>query len=66
MTQFSSEFKKELLAFLKENLTFEVVESTQIVDRSYGDYCEKTNFTIKLLVGGETIHEENLSYYNQS
>lgn len=66
MTEFSPEFKKELLTFLKENLTFEVIESTQTVDRSYGDYCEKTNFTIKLIIGGETINEENISFYTQS
>lgn len=64
MTHLTPEVKKELLAFLKENLTLEVHESTETVDRSYGEYCEKTTFTIKLIVGEEVINQETISRYD--
>lgn len=64
MTHLTPEIRKELLEFLKENLSLEVNESTETVDRSYGEYCDKTIFTIKLKIGNEVINEETISHYS--
>lgn len=64
MNNLSPELKKELLAFLKDNLSIQVVENSSTVDRSYGEYCEKTNFKIQLVLDNEVISEDDVYYYN--
>lgn len=66
MNNLSPELKNELLAFIKENLSIQVVENSSTVDRSYGDYCEKTTFTIQLVFNNEVISEDNIYYYNNN
>lgn len=63
MNALTPDMKTQLIAFLKENLTLEVSEKTETVDRSYGEYCEKTNFKISLSIGGELISEEYIYTY---
>lgn len=65
MSTLTAEMKTELINFLKENLSLQVSESSETVDRSYGEYCEKINFKISLLIGEEIISEENIYHYNE-
>lgn len=64
MTELTPEFKKALVELLKEHLSIQVVENTTTVDRSYGEYCEKTTFTIQLVLDNEVISEDSVYNYN--
>lgn len=63
MTQITPAMKTELIAFLKKNLSLVVSEKTTTVDRSYGEYCEKTDFIITLSICDEVISEESIYTY---
>lgn len=60
MSQLTPEFKKELLDFLKENLSLHVSESSDIVDCSHGEYKSQTTFKISLYLGEDKISEESI------
>lgn len=65
MDNLTPDLKRELLSLLKDHLSIQVIENTTTVDRSYGEYCEKTTFTIQLVLDNEVISEDTVHTYNQ-